>query len=68
MSYGAMMSTSYNERQDYVLVEANLFDLGSERLVWAVRSSTGKSGKLRDDVSTYTRAVVKELARSGWVK
>jgi hypothetical protein len=23
--------------------------------VWAVRSSTGKTGKLRDDVSTYTR-------------
>jgi len=68
MSYGAMMSTSYNERQDYVLVEANLFDLGSERLVWAVRSSTGKSGKLRDDVSTYTKPVVRELAKSGWVK
>jgi len=62
------MSTQYNERQNYALVEANLFDLGSERLVWAVRSSTGKTGKLRDDVSTYTRAVVKELAKSGWVK
>jgi hypothetical protein len=68
MSYGAMMSTAYNERQDFVLVEANLFDLSSERLVWAVRSSTGKTGKLRDDVSTYTRAVVKELAKSGWTK
>jgi hypothetical protein len=68
MSYGAMMSTSYNERQNFALVEANLFDLGSERLVWAVRSSTGKTGKLRDDVSTYTRTVVKELAKSGWTK
>lgn len=68
MSYGAMMSTAYNERQDFVLVEANLFDLSSERLVWAVRSSTGKTGKLRDDVSTYTSAVVRELAKSRWVK
>jgi hypothetical protein len=68
MSYGAMMSTAYNERQNFALVEANLFDLGSEKLVWAVRSSTGKTGKLRDDVETYTRAVVKELAKSGWTK
>jgi hypothetical protein len=68
MSYGAMMSTAYNERQNFALVEANLFDLGSEKLVWAVRSSTGKTGKLRDDVETYTRTVVKELAKSKWVK
>jgi len=68
MSYGAMMSTAYNERQNFALVEANLFDLSSEKLVWAVRSSTGKTGKLRDDVESYTRSVVKELARSGWTK
>jgi hypothetical protein len=68
MSYGAMMSTAYNERQNFALVEANLFDLSSEKLVWAVRSSTGKTGKLREDVESYTRSVVKELARSGWTK
>jgi hypothetical protein len=68
MSYGAMMTTSYNERSGNVLIEANLFDLGSERLVWAVRSSTTKTGKLKEGVTSYTRAVVKELARSGWIK
>ena len=44
MSYGAMMSTSYNERSGSVVVESNLFDLG------------------------YTSAVVRELARSRWIK
>lgn len=68
MSYGAMMSTSYNERAGYLIVEANLFDLGSEKLVWAIRSSTEKTGKLRESVKSYTAAVVRELARSHWIK
>ncbi len=68
MSYGAMMSTSYNERAGSILVEANLFDLGSERLVWAVRSSTEKTGKVREGVDSYTRAVVRDLAKSHWIK
>lgn len=68
MSYGAMMSTSYNERAGSVLVEANLYDLGSERLVWAVRSSTEKTGKIREGVASYTSAVVRELAKSHWIK
>jgi hypothetical protein len=68
MSYGAMMSTTYNERAGSELVEANLFELGSERLVWAVRSSTQKTGKIREGVASYTNAVVKELAKSRWIK
>ena len=68
MSYGAMMSTTYNERAGRMLVEANLYDLSSERLVWAVRSSTEKTGKVREGVNSYTSMVVKELARGHWIK
>ncbi|HEX6791263.1 MAG TPA: hypothetical protein VF247_08135 [Candidatus Krumholzibacteria bacterium] len=68
MSYGAMMTTSYNERSGRVLIEANLFDLASERLIWAVRSSTTKTAKLKESVNSYTGTVVRELAKSGWIK
>lgn len=68
MSYGAVMSTSYTERSEKVIVEANLFDLGSERLLWAVRSKTTKTGKVREGVNDYTRTIIPELAKSGWVK
>jgi len=68
MSYGAVMSTSYNERAGSILVEANLYDLGSERLVWAARSSTEKTGKLREGINSYTAAVVRDLAKGHWIK
>jgi hypothetical protein len=68
MSYQAMTVTSYNERSSVLYVEANLFDLASERLVWAARSGTTKTGKLKEGVDSYTGAVVKELARSHWIK
>lgn len=68
MSYGAVMSNSYTERSQKVIVEANLFDLGSERLLWAVRSKTTKTGKIKEGVNDYTRAIVPELAKSGWIK
>jgi hypothetical protein len=68
MSYGAVMSTSYTERSQKVIVEANLFDLGSERLLWAVRSKTEKTGKVKESVGDYTRAIVPSLGKSGWIK
>ena len=68
MSYGAVMSTSYTERSEKVVVEANLFDLGSERLLWAVRSKTTKTGKVKEGVNDYTRTIIPELAKSGWIK
>jgi hypothetical protein len=68
MSYGAVMSNTYTERSEKVIVEANLFDLGSERLVWAVRSKTTKTGKLKESVNDYTSAIVSELGKSGWIK
>ncbi len=68
MSYGAVMSTSYTERSEKVIVEANLFDLGSEKLLWAVRSKTTKTGKIKEGVGDYTRAIIPEMAKSGWIK
>lgn len=68
MSYGAVMSTTYNERSEKVIVEGNLFDLASERLLWAVRSKTTKTGKVKEGVNDYTRTIIPELAKSGWIK
>ena len=68
MSYGAVMSTSYYERSEKVIIESNLFDLSSERLLWAARSKTKKTGKVREGVNDYTRALIPELAKSGWIK
>jgi hypothetical protein len=68
MSYGAMMSTSYYERTEKVIVEANLFDLSSERLLWAARSKTEKTGKVKESIGDYTRTVIPELAKTGWIK
>lgn len=68
MSYGAMMSTSYYERTEKVIIEATLFDLTSERLLYAVRSKSEKTGKLKESVTDYTRTILPELAKSGWVK
>jgi hypothetical protein len=68
MSYGAVMSNSYTERSERVVVEANLFDLTSERLLWAARSKTTKTGKVKEGVNDYTRTIIPELAKSGWIK
>jgi hypothetical protein len=68
MSYGAVMSNTYTERTEKVIVEANLFDLGSERLLWAARSKTTKTGKVKEGVNDYTRTIIPELAKSGWIK
>jgi hypothetical protein len=68
MSYGAVMSTSYYERSEKVIIEANLFDLGSERLLWATRSKTKKTGKLKEGVNDYTRTIIPALAKSGFIK
>jgi len=50
------------------VVEANLFDLTSERLLWAARSKTTKTGKVKEGVNDYTRTIIPELAKSGWIK
>jgi hypothetical protein len=68
MSYGAVMSNTYYERTEKVIVEANLFDLTSERLLWAARSKTEKTGKVKEGVGDYTSRIVPELAKSGFIK
>ena len=66
--YIATGDPGYYTRTEKVVIEANLFDLASERLVWAARSKTTKTGKLKESVQDYNRAVVAELAKSGWIK
>jgi hypothetical protein len=67
-SYTTVGDPGYYERTQKVLVEANLFDLASERLIWAARSKTTKTGKLKESVADYNRAIIAELAKSGWIK
>jgi len=68
MSYTMLGSEGYYERSEKVIVEANLFDLTSERLIWAARSKTTKTGKLKESVVDYNRVIIPELAKSGWIK
>ena len=68
MSYTTVGSQGYYERSEKVIVEANLFDIASERLIWAARSKTTKTGKLKESVADYNRAIISELAKSGWIK
>jgi hypothetical protein len=68
MSYGAVMSNTYTERSERVIVEANLYDLSSEHLVWAARSKTTKTGKLKESINDYTKTIIADLAKSGWIK
>lgn len=68
MSYGAMITTTYNERTGLALIESNLYDLGSERLVWAARSRTEKTAKLKESVRDFTGVIVPRLAETGWIK
>jgi hypothetical protein len=68
MSYTSMVIPDYTTRTQKVIVEAQLFDLASERLVWATRSKTEKTGKLKETIADYNRAIIAALAKSGWVK
>jgi len=68
MSYTTMGSGGYYERSEKVVIEANLFDLASERLIWAARSKTTKQAKLKESVADYNGVIVSELAKSGWIK
>jgi hypothetical protein len=68
MSYTMVADPGYYQRSEKVIIEANLFDLASERLIWAARSKTTKTGKLKEAVADYNRAIIAELAKSGWIK
>jgi hypothetical protein len=68
MSYTSVVTPDYYTRTERVIVEAQLFDLASERLVWAARSKTEKTAKIKDAIADYNRTIIGELAKSGWVK
>ena len=62
--YGYVHSPGYYTTHTYVLLETNLYDVGTEKLVWSGRSETWDSGSAKKMINEVIRTVTKEIQKN----
>lgn len=61
--YTAVYSPSYSTEEEYVMAEANLYDVATEKLIWTAATETkigGKGGKM---IKTYVAVIMEEMRK-----
>lgn len=63
--YGYVHSPGYYTTHKYVLLETNLYDVATEKLVWSCQSETWDSGSKREMIDEVIKAVTKDMRTNG---
>jgi hypothetical protein len=66
--YQAMYSAGYVAEDDYAIMEANLYDAGSDDQIWSAASETEIRGSDRNQIRSYIGAMVKAMAEQGLLR
>ncbi len=66
--YQDVTATTYTTRSEKAMVETHLYQTSTKKLVWGARSATTSTGKLTEGMRDYARTVVRDLAKSGFIK
>ncbi|WP_455204359.1 hypothetical protein, partial [Kaarinaea lacus] len=61
--YPMVSSPGYYATYAVILLESNLYDVESEKLIWTVSTKTEDPGTQLDLINSKVRAVMKELSR-----
>lgn len=60
-SYGTVFSPGYTLRNEVVIVETNLFDAGSEQLIWSALSETFVEGDSDKLIKSFVEVMIDDL-------
>jgi hypothetical protein len=60
-SYGTVYSPGYTTKNEIVVVDTNLFEAGSEQLVWSALSETFVEGDSEKLISTFVEVMINDL-------
>lgn len=63
--YQNMSTPGYMAEDEYAVLETNLYEAGSNRLVWAASSETALGGSDRQLIRSYVSAMVDGMAAQG---
>jgi hypothetical protein len=61
--YTAVYSPSYVTEQAYVMAEANLYDVATEKLIWTASTETRTGGKSERMIKTYVAVIMEEMRK-----
>jgi hypothetical protein len=65
--YTAVYSPSYTAEEEYVLAEANLYDVATEKLIWTAATETRIGGKSEKMIKTYVAVIMEEMRKQKMV-
>jgi hypothetical protein len=60
-SYRVIYSPGYTVKDEIVVLETNLYDTGSEQLVWSAMSETFVEGSSDDLIRSFVQVMIKDL-------
>lgn len=63
--YRYLYAPGYIAEDEYAVIETNLYEAGSDKLVWAASSETGLNGSDRNLIKSYIGVMVDSMAESG---
>jgi hypothetical protein len=61
--YTAVYSPSYTTEEEYVMAEANLYDVATEKLIWTAATETKIGGKNEKMIRTYVAVIMEEMRK-----
>ena len=63
--YGYVHSPGYYTTHKYVLLETNLYDVPTEKLIWTCQSETWDTGSTSEMIDEVIKAVTKDMSKNG---
>lgn len=61
--YTAVYTPSYTTEEKFVLAEANLYDVATEKLIWSAETETKIGGKSEKTIKAYVAVIMEELRK-----
>jgi len=63
-----MVSPGYTVEYETAVLETNLYDLKSDKLIWSARSDAPTDGKVGKHINDFARSIIKQLAEAKLIK
>jgi hypothetical protein len=61
--YTAVYSPSYTAEEEYVMAEANLYDVATEKLIWTAATETKIGKKVEKTIKAYVAVIMEEMRK-----
>ena len=63
-----MVSPGYTEEYETAMLETNLYDLKTDKLIWSARSDAPTDGKVGKHIKDFARSIINQLAEAKLIK